>query len=120
LENLSYPMVSSSGALASTLGMMFPSRIDPEEWNGFYLVKRVALSTDRRTHRGYFTRASVEKALGKMRTKDNFMRAAVAEVVHRRQSPTKVAKFYGIPLDKLNVYAARLRGRIRASVEVAA
>jgi len=66
---------------------------------------------NRRTLKGFFSRESVTKALGKMRT-HNVMKVALMEVVFSRQSPTKIAQIYCLPLGTLKVFATRLRNRI--------
>jgi hypothetical protein len=61
----------------------------------------------------FFSRKSVERGLQKMRI-DAVRKAALMEVVFHRQSPTEVAKTYVFPLANLEVYASRLRERIRS------
>jgi hypothetical protein len=106
------PSPESSGALSSTLSKRVPSHIFREiKWKGFHLVQSVPVSTTRRTSQNFFSRESVNKALEKMRT-HNVMKAGLVEVVFGRQSPSKIARIYGLPLNVLKVYATRLRKRI--------
>jgi hypothetical protein len=106
------PTPKSSGALCSTLPKRVPSRIFREiKWKGFHLVQNISVSTTRRTTQNFFSRESVNKALEKMRT-HNVMKAGLMEVVFSRQSPSEIARIYGLPLNVLKVYATRLRKRI--------
>jgi hypothetical protein len=61
---------------------------------------------------GGFTEEQIQQGLSKMRT-DRGMKTALIDVVYRRQSPQVVAAKFGMPRAKLDVYASRLRERIR-------
>jgi len=103
------PNPISSGALASTWGKYIPPH-HMGNWRGFHFVS-VAKGNPQRTQ-GFFSRNSVERALGKMRT-DAVKKAALMEIVYHGQSPAEVARIYGQPLPSLEVAASRLRGQIR-------
>lgn len=110
------PSPISSGDLSPLLSTYERPHFQIEKKSGFHLVNIPV--KNQRTHRGFFSRKSVEWAVGKMRV-DSFVKTALTEVVFSRQSPTKVAEFWGLNPRVLNVYAARARQRIRACVEVA-
>ena len=103
------PTPNSSGALASTWGNRVPRRL-LGQWSGLHLVP-VAKDDPMKTQI-FFSRTSVERALQKMRI-DAVRKAALMEVVFSRQSPATVARTYAFPLPHLEVYASRLRKRIR-------
>ena len=55
----------------------------------------------------------------KMRT-DSLTKAALVEIVYRRQSTLEVSNKSGIPVEKLYVYASRLREHIRQESQAVA
>jgi hypothetical protein len=61
---------------------------------------------------GGFTEKQVHQGLSKMRT-DSTMKAALLEVVYKRQSAQVIAAKFGFSRAKLDVYASRLRKHIR-------
>lgn len=66
----------------------------------------------RGTHRGFFSRDSVLKAIASMRSSHK-MRMAAFQVVFSRHSPTQVAEEFGVGRDALKKAATRVRERIR-------
>jgi len=107
------PTPNNSGVLASTWGNRVPSRL-LMSWRGFHFVESVPISVKGpKKTRTFFSRASVERGLKKMRI-DSVKKAALMEVVFYRQSPLEVARTYAFPLPNLEVYASRLRKRIRS------
>lgn len=108
------PFLESSGDLSSILNRVTPPQHVMKA--GFHLVG--VARTNRRTFKGFFSKNSVEKALGKMRT-NSVMKAALMETVYYRQPPTKTARIYCLPLGTLKVTATRLRNRIKGDVSVA-
>lgn len=109
------PSPTSSGDLSPLFSTYERPHFQVEKKAGFHLVD---IPVNRRTRQGFFSRKSVEWAVGKMRV-DSFVKTAVTEVVFSRQSPTKVAKFWGLNPRVLKVYATRVRRRIRERVDVA-
>jgi len=70
----------------------------------------------RRTKTGAgFSQEEVLSGLSKMWT-NNLMKAALFDIVHHRASTLGVSNVTGIPVEKLYVYASRLRGHIRKVV----
>ncbi len=68
---------------------------------------------------GGFTKKQVSQGLSKMRT-DSLTKAALVEIVYRRQSTLEVSNKSGIPVEKLYVYASRLREHIRQESQAVA
>jgi hypothetical protein len=68
---------------------------------------------------GGFTKNQVSQGLSKMRT-DTLTKAALVEIVYRRQSTLEVSNKSGIPVEKLYVYASRLREHIRQESQAVA
>lgn len=75
----------------------------------------IAAPSRRTTRGGGFTEAQVLMALKKMHTvrTNPQMSKALVDVVYRRLSPLRISEDTGIPVEKLSVYASRLRSHIR-------
>lgn len=102
---------TTSGAYTSLLaGERFPEDTLLNV-RGLHLVQGVPV---KHTTKGFFSRASVEREVSKMRTKDWGMKIGITEVVFSRQSPTEVANQWGLNLRVLMTNASRVRRRIRA------
>ena len=109
------PDPTTSGGYTSLLsGERFP-HIEEQHilgnMRGLHLVQGVPV---KHTTKGFFSRASVEREVSKMRTKDWGMKIGITEVVFSRQSPTEVANQWGLNLRVLMTNASRIRRRIRA------
>jgi hypothetical protein len=61
---------------------------------------------------GGFSKEQVNRGLAKMRT-DSVIKTALSEIVYHRRSTLEVSNKTGIPVEKLYVYASRLRDHIR-------
>jgi hypothetical protein len=68
---------------------------------------------------GGFTQQQASQGLSKMRT-DSLIKAALMDIVYRRRSPLEVSKKTGIPVEKLYVYAIRLRRHIHERAQAMA